>query len=56
MKGGNNIGGATTSSYTAKTAGTYKVNVTGANGCSKISKVRRYPLFASKISVLAISG
>ena len=36
-KGANYISGATNSSYTAKTAGTYRVEVTDANSCSKLS-------------------
>lgn len=35
--GANYISGATNSSYTAKTAGTYRVEVTDTNGCSKLS-------------------
>ncbi len=37
LKNGNNISGATNISYTATTAGTYKVVVTKTNGCSKTS-------------------
>ena len=37
IKGATNISGATLNNYTAKTAGTYKVKVTNANGCSKTS-------------------
>ncbi len=36
-KNGNYIAGATSSNYTATTAGTYKVEVTKSNGCSKLS-------------------
>ncbi|MEO5569565.1 MAG: T9SS type A sorting domain-containing protein [Bacteroidia bacterium] len=36
-KGVNNISGATSNSYYAKTAGNYKVNVTNSFGCSKLS-------------------
>ncbi|MEO8150914.1 MAG: T9SS type A sorting domain-containing protein, partial [Bacteroidia bacterium] len=36
-KGTNFIAGETASSYTAKTAGTYKVEVTDSNGCSKLA-------------------
>ncbi len=36
-KNGANISGAFASQYTAKQAGNYKVVVTGANGCTKIS-------------------
>lgn len=36
-KGSNFISGAVASSYTAKVAGTYKVEVTDASGCSKLS-------------------
>jgi hypothetical protein len=36
-KGANYIGGATSSTYTATLAGTYKVEVTNSNGCSKTS-------------------
>jgi hypothetical protein len=36
-KGSNFIAGATLSNYTATTAGTYKVQVTNSNGCSKTS-------------------
>ncbi|MEO8146306.1 MAG: T9SS type A sorting domain-containing protein [Bacteroidia bacterium] len=36
-KGFNNIGGAILQNYTASIAGTYKVIVTKANGCSKVS-------------------
>ncbi|HKR06647.1 MAG TPA: T9SS type A sorting domain-containing protein [Bacteroidia bacterium] len=36
-KGGNYISGATASGYTASIAGTYKVEVTKPNGCSKLS-------------------
>lgn len=38
MKGSTNIAGATNQIYTATTKGTYKVVVTNADGCSKISK------------------
>jgi hypothetical protein len=38
-KGGNNISGATLSNYTATTQGTYRVEVTNSNGCSKLSPV-----------------
>lgn len=36
-KNGNFIAGATSIAYTATTAGTYKVEVKNANGCSKVS-------------------
>ncbi|MEO5572244.1 MAG: LamG-like jellyroll fold domain-containing protein [Bacteroidia bacterium] len=36
-KGGSNIAGATSKNYTATLAGTYKVKVTNANGCTKLS-------------------
>ncbi len=36
-KGSNFISGATLSNYTATIAGTYKVEVTNSNGCSKLS-------------------
>ncbi|HKR05276.1 MAG TPA: T9SS type A sorting domain-containing protein [Bacteroidia bacterium] len=36
-KGGNNIAGATLKNYTATIAGTYKIEVTNSNGCSKLS-------------------
>ena len=38
-KGNANIAGATASTYTATTAGGYKVVITNANGCSKTSNV-----------------
>ena len=44
-KSGNNIAGATSVSYYAKTTGSYKVTVTNSNGCSKTS--------ASGVSVTA---
>ncbi|MBL0095379.1 MAG: T9SS type A sorting domain-containing protein [Bacteroidetes bacterium] len=37
LRGVNNIAGATTGSYKAKIAGTYKVQVTSSAGCSKLS-------------------
>jgi hypothetical protein len=37
IKGTSNLSGATLINYTAKTAGTYKVNVTNVNGCAKTS-------------------
>lgn len=40
MKGANNIAGATGISYVATTGGKYKVKVTNANGCTKISGVK----------------
>jgi hypothetical protein len=36
-KGGVNIAGATNKNYTATLAGVYKIKVTDANGCSKLS-------------------
>ncbi len=38
LKGGNNIAGATDQIYTATLTGTYKVMITGSNGCIKTSK------------------
>jgi len=35
--GASDIAGATNSTYTATTSGTYRVRVTGSNGCSKLS-------------------
>lgn len=40
-KGSNNISGATSISYTAKTAGTYRVVVSNASGCTKSSATRK---------------
>jgi hypothetical protein len=37
LRGVNNVAGATAVSYNAKQAGTYKVQVTNSNGCSKLS-------------------
>ncbi|HEX5001540.1 MAG TPA: T9SS type A sorting domain-containing protein [Bacteroidia bacterium] len=45
-KYGNAINGATTSSYTASTTGSYKVRVTDSNGCSKNSA----PVLVTSIS------
>ena len=37
LNSGNNITGATSAAYTASASGTYRVRVTGTNGCSTVS-------------------
>lgn len=49
-KYGNIINGATSSSYTAKSAGPYKVIVTNSSGCSKVSQAKNIVITSCRLS------
>jgi len=54
-KYGNIIAGATSSSYTAKSAGPYKVIITNSNGCSKVSSSQTVSIITCRKALVAES-
>lgn len=56
IKGAASISGATLINYSAKTAGTYTVSVTNANGCVKVSSGKTVTVNCREGEIAAISG